>query len=112
MDLKQYPSQADVLLALQGGTIDCDVTDRSTAFYNAETTLKDNEKVFELVVDPEAPEGYHPTPIGMGVLKANTQLRDALQKALQALIDDGTLKTIAGQWGPVAVTSAEINQGK
>jgi polar amino acid transport system substrate-binding protein len=50
--------------------------------------------------------------VGMGVLKANTQLRDALQKALQALIDDGTLKTIAAHWGPVAVTSAQVNQGK
>jgi polar amino acid transport system substrate-binding protein len=112
MDVKQFPSQADSLLALQAGTIDCDVTDRSTAFYNAETTMKDNEKVFELVVDPDAPDGYDPAIIGMGVLKENTQLRDALQKALQALIDDGTLKTIAAHWGPVAVTSAEINQGK
>jgi polar amino acid transport system substrate-binding protein len=112
MDVKQFPSQADSLLALQAGTIDCDVTDRSTAFYNADTTMKGDEKVFELVVDPDAPDGYYPTPIGIGILKENTQLRDAIQKALQALIDDGTLKTIANQWGPVAVTSALINQGK
>jgi polar amino acid transport system substrate-binding protein len=112
MTVKQFPGQADALLALQAGTIDCDVTDRSTAFYNAETTEKNGEKVFELVVDPENPDGYYPTPVGMGVLKSNTQLRDALQKALQALIDEGVLKQIADHWGPVAVTSAQINQGK
>jgi polar amino acid transport system substrate-binding protein len=112
MTIKQFPGQADALLALQAGTIDCDVTDHSTAFYNAETTMKGTEKVFELAIDPANPDGYDPTPVGMGVLKANTQLRDALQKALQALIDDGTLKTIAAHWGPVAVTSAQINQGK
>jgi polar amino acid transport system substrate-binding protein len=112
MTVKQFPGQADALLALQAGTTDCDVTDRSTAFYNAETTMKGTEKVFELAIDPAAPDGYYPTPIGMGILKENAPLRDALQKALQALIDDGTLKTIAAHWGPVAVTSALINQGK
>jgi polar amino acid transport system substrate-binding protein len=112
MTVKQFPGQADALLALQAGTIDCDVTDRSTAFYNADTTVKNGQKVFQLAVDPANPDGYAPTPVGMGVLKANTQLRDALQKALQALIDDGTLKTIAAHWGPVAVTSSQINQGK
>ena len=112
MTVKQFPGQADALLALQAGTIDCDVTDRSTAFYNADTTVKNGQKVFQLAVDPANPDGYAPTPVGMGVLKASTQLRDALQKALQALVDDGTLKTIASHWGPVPVTSSQVNQGK
>ncbi len=29
-------------------------------------------------------------PLGIGVSKENVELRDALQKAVQAIIDDGT----------------------
>ena len=112
MTVKQFPGQADALLALQGGQIACDVTDRSTAKYNAETTKEGTELVFELVIDPAAPDGYDPAPDGIGVLKSNTGLRDAIQKGLQALIDDGTYKTICDQWGFLPVASAQINQGK
>lgn len=112
MTLKIYPSQSDSLLALQAGTIDCDVTDTSTARYNAETTVNNGQKVFQMAVDSANPDGISPALVGMGILKSNTQLRDTLQKALQSLIDDGTYKTIVDHWGVVAVKSAQVNQGK
>jgi polar amino acid transport system substrate-binding protein len=110
--VKQFPTQSDSLVALKSGQIVCDVTDHSTATYNANTAKTSaGEPVYELVVDPAAPDGYQPQLTGIGVLKSNTQLRDAVQKALQALIDDGTYKTIITHYGPVPVQSAEINKG-
>jgi len=52
--------------------------------------------------------------IGVGIPKTNTQLRDAVQKSLQSLIDDGTYMQILNKYGEgsLAVNSAQINQGK
>ena len=48
------------------------------------------------------------------MVKTNTELTDALQKALQALIDDGTYAKILAKYGleGSAVNSAQVNQGK
>ncbi len=96
-------------MAVQSGKVVGDLTDHSTAAYIAMTT--DNGATFEVVVDPAAPTGYESQPVGIAVLKTNTGLRDALQKALQALIDDGTYKTIIDHYGLLPVQSAQINQG-
>ncbi|MER7366141.1 transporter substrate-binding domain-containing protein [Nonomuraea wenchangensis] len=50
---------------------------------------------------------------GIGVPKADTELRTALQKALQALMDDGTYLKILSKYGVenIALTKAEIDQG-
>jgi len=107
--IMQYPDQPAALLAVQSGKVVADLTDYSTAAYVAQTT--ENGSVFEVVVDPAAPTGYEGQPIGALFLKENTQLRDAFQKALQALIDDGTYQTIIGHYGLLPVESAQINQG-
>ena len=109
MTVNQYPDQPSVLLAIQSGKIVGDLTDHSTAAYIANTT--DNGATFEVVADPAAPNGYESQPVGAGVLKSNTGLRDAIQKALQGLIDDGTYKTIIDHYGLLPVTAAQINQG-
>ena len=54
----------------------------------------DDGATFEVIMDPNPPSGWETQPDGIGVLKSNTGLRDAIQKALQALMDDGTYKTI------------------
>jgi polar amino acid transport system substrate-binding protein len=109
MTINQYDAQPDALTALQSGRTVCDLTDHSTAAYIALTTQ--GGAVFEVVTDPANPNGYEPQIDGIGVLKANTQLRDALQQALQVLIDDGTYQKIIDHWGLLPVTAAEINQG-
>jgi polar amino acid transport system substrate-binding protein len=82
---------------------------------NAAYTVKTAEDgaAYEIVVDPAAPSGYAPSIIGGPVLKSNTELRDAIQKALQALIDDGTYAKILAQYGleGSAVDAAQVNQG-
>ncbi|HET7134573.1 MAG TPA: transporter substrate-binding domain-containing protein, partial [Casimicrobiaceae bacterium] len=56
---------------------------------------------------------YQPVPLGIGVDKTNTALRDQLQKALDALIANGSYRTILGKHGVEsgAVKSATINGG-
>jgi polar amino acid transport system substrate-binding protein len=109
MTINQYDDQPTAFTALQSGRTDCDVTDSSTAAYNAINT--DAGKTFEVVVDPQNPNGLDPTIVGIAVLKTDTQLRDALQKALQKLIDDGTYTKIISHYGLSPVTAAEINKG-
>lgn len=109
MTIQQYPDQPAVLLAVQSGKVVGDLTDHSTAAYVAQTHEGGN--TFEVVVDPSAPNGYESQPVGALFLKENTQLRDAFQKTLQALIDDGTYKTIIDHYGLLPVESAQTNQG-
>ncbi len=64
---------------------------------------------FEVVKDPAAP--YDPQMDGIAILTKNTQLIDTVQKALQALIDDGTYAKILAAWDFVGVESATVNAG-
>ncbi|MFB9461889.1 ABC transporter substrate-binding protein [Streptomyces cinereospinus] len=52
-------------------------------------------------------------PYGIAVAKDNTQLRDALQAAVQAIIDNGEYEEIVKKWGVEdgAITEARINGG-
>ena len=49
--------------------------------------------------------------VGIGIVAKNTQLIDTVQKALQALIDDGSYARIIAKYGLLPVTSAQVNQG-
>jgi polar amino acid transport system substrate-binding protein len=109
MQILSLPKQPDALLAVQSKRAVADLTDRSTAINIAATTNHGN--TFEVVNDPSAPKGYDPQMVAIGMSAKNTQLINTMQKALQALIDDGTLQKIAASWGLTAVTSATVNQG-
>ncbi|WP_320780266.1 ABC transporter substrate-binding protein [Streptomyces sp. CRN 30] len=52
-------------------------------------------------------------PYGIAVAKNKAELRDALQEAVQAIIDNGEYKKIVEKWGVAdgAVTEAKINGG-
>ncbi len=52
-------------------------------------------------------------PFGWALAKDNTQLRDAVAKALQSLMDDGTYDKILAKWGVQAgaVKTAGLNLG-
>ncbi len=68
---------------------------------------------FEIAKDPAAPNGYNPSTLGIGMVKANSQLLDAVAKALQSLVADGTYTKILDKYGlgAAAVTTVEINLG-
>jgi polar amino acid transport system substrate-binding protein len=109
MQILTLQKQPDALLAVQSKRAVADLTDRSTAIYIAANTNGGNS--FETVNDPAAPKGYDPQMVGIGMSAKNTQLIGTMQKALQALIDDGTYQKIISSWGLTPVTSATVNQG-
>jgi polar amino acid transport system substrate-binding protein len=54
---------------------------------------------------------YGAAPYGLAVAKTNTGLQQALQKAIQSMMDDGTYKQILSKWGVEsgAISQATIN---
>jgi polar amino acid transport system substrate-binding protein len=54
---------------------------------------------------------YGAAPYGLAVAKDAGTLKEALQKAIQSMIDDGSYKKILEKWGvePGALTTASIN---
>ena len=107
--ISEFPDQPAALLAIQSGKVVADLTDASTGAYIAMTT--DNGATFEVVVDPKPPAGWETQTDGIAVGKSNAALRDAIQKALQALMDDGTYKTIIDHYGLIPLDKATINAG-
>lgn len=107
MQILSLPGQPEALLAVKSNRAVADLTDFSTALGIAETT--NNGNTFEVVKDPAAP--YAPQMDGIGILTKNTQLVDTMQKALQALIDEGSYQKIVAAWGFVPVESATVNAG-
>lgn len=106
-----FPQDSDALLSMKAGKSVAEFVQLPNAMYAAKTAGGGN--TYEVVVDPAAPGGYRPSILGAGVLKSNTQLTDAIQKTLQALINDGTYMKILTKYGLErgAVTSAQVNQG-
>ena len=103
------PNQPAALLAVTSGRAVGDLTDHSTASYIAINT--NGGSSFEVVSDPSAPNGYDPQIVGIGIVDKNTQLIDTVQKALQALIDEGAYARIIAKYGLLPVESAMVNQG-
>ena len=108
IEIVALPNSSDLLLALSSGKVQASLGDLSSAEYAAKTYEGGN--AFEVVNDPANP--VEPGVVGAGVLKSNRQLTDALQAALQSLIDDGTYAKILDKYGlaSLAVESAEINK--
>ncbi len=110
--INEYPDQPAAILAIKSGNVVADLTDASTGAYVAQTT--DNGSSLELVVDPNPPSGlgFELKIDGIAVGKSNTGLRDAIQKALQSLMDDGTYKTIIDHYGLQPYPKADVNASK
>lgn len=90
----QFPSSTATQLAIKSGLADASVNDAASLAYIAQTV--DGGETFDFVVynDFENPR----FPLGVAVPKNDTQLRDALQAALQALVDNGTYGKIMAKY--------------
>ena len=112
LTILQFPQDSDALLAVTSGKAQAQMDDQSVAAYTVKTF--NNGNTFVLLQDPTIATTFSNGIIGIGVPKTDTQLRDAVQKALQALITDGTYAQILNKYdeGSLAVTSALVNQGK
>lgn len=101
-----FDRDTEALLQVKQGRAVADMNDFPVAAYNAKTAGGGND--FEVVG-----EQIQAGPYGIGVRKQDTEVRDALQQALQRLIDDGTYAQILQKWNVSqgAVAKATINGG-
>lgn len=111
VNVTELPSDLDAQTALRAGKSDAYVADALVAGYVAETV--DGGDAFDIVRDPENPAGFSPVYSGIGILKEETELVEAVRQALQALIDEGSYQKVLerNSLGDYGVDSAEVNQG-
>ena len=101
-----FDRETEAMLQVKNGRAVADLQDYPVATYNARTSGGGED--FEVVGDQ-----IQAGPLGIGVAKDNTGLREALRKSLQRTINDGTYaKLIKKYQTPLgAVTSATVNAG-
>ncbi|MEW1910909.1 ABC transporter substrate-binding protein [Kitasatospora sp. NPDC085895] len=99
--LQAFPKDSDAQLALRSGKVVADVLTKPAAGWTAKTA--DDGAAFEVVDDPAALGGYNASPNGIAIAKNLPQLTDAVQKALQQLIDEGSLATIHAKYGAASI---------
>ncbi|MER5795889.1 ABC transporter substrate-binding protein [Streptomyces sp. NPDC001980] len=106
IDLQTFDTDPEALLRLKQGASVADLNDFPVAAYNAKTS--GSGKDFEVVG-----EQIEAGPYGIAVSKENTQLRDALQAAMAAIIKNGDYQKILEKWNVTqgAVTESKINGG-
>jgi polar amino acid transport system substrate-binding protein len=105
ISIQTFPKDSDAQLALRSRKVSADLLTKPAAGWTAKTA--DGGRAFAVVNDPAAVGGYEATPNGIGVTKRLPGLTDAIQKAVQALIDDGTLRKICATYG---VASIAVNE--
>lgn len=111
VNVMELPSDLDAQTALRAGKSQAYVADAVVAEYVVATT--EDGEAFDIVRDPENPAGFEPVYSGIGILKDETELIEAVRAALQALIDEGSYQAVLerSNIGAYAVESAEVNQG-
>ncbi|MGW2787339.1 ABC transporter substrate-binding protein [Streptomyces populi] len=108
IDIQSFPKDSDAQLALRSGKVVAQVLTKPAAGWTAKKA--DSGKAFDLVDDPTAPGGYNASPNGIAVTKRLPELTDAIQKALQALVDDGTLTKIYSKYGVASIAVKEATK--
>ncbi|MDX6216929.1 MAG: polar amino acid transport system substrate-binding protein [Frankiales bacterium] len=100
----KFDTDPQALLQIKSGRAVADMNDFPVAAYTAQKQAADFQ-----VVGQQLEAG----PYGIGLRKTDTQLRDAIKAAVQAIIDDGTYKTILEKWHVQqgALTTATVNAG-
>ncbi|MGN9766492.1 transporter substrate-binding domain-containing protein [Micromonospora sp. SD12] len=108
VEVKEYPENPQAVQALIAGNVDV-VAATKVNLVDIAPALTGKA---DLVEDPSAPNGWLASPNGFGFLKAQRELAQAYQAAVQSLIDDGTYTKILAQWKqePIAVKQATIDQ--
>jgi polar amino acid transport system substrate-binding protein len=106
IDILSFDRETEAMLQVKNGRAVAGMQDYPVATYNARTSGGGND--FEVVG-----EQIQAGPLGIAVAKDNSDLRDAIQKALQAIIDDGTYGKLVDKYQtPLgAIDSATVNAG-
>lgn len=107
LSIEAFDNDQQAQTRLRAGGADAGSADFPVAAYSVKTS--GGGKDFELVG-----EQVEAAPYGIAVGKDNTELRDALKAAMDAIIKNGEYKKVLDKWGVAegAVTEATINGGK
>ena len=89
-DFKTYRTIGEGFAGLDTGNFDALIIDEIAARYE----ISKHPDLFETV---EVTVGYS-TEFGIGFRKGNTELRDKVQTAFNAIVKDGTAKQISEKW--------------
>jgi polar amino acid transport system substrate-binding protein len=105
--IEAFDNDQQAQTRLRSGGGDAGSSDFPVAAYAVKTS--GGGKDFELVG-----EQVEAAPYGIAIAKSNTELRDAIKAALDAVIENGEYDKIIKKWGVEdgAVTEATINGGK
>ncbi|WP_318198459.1 ABC transporter substrate-binding protein [Streptomyces sp. MCL20-2] len=106
--IQTFPKDSDAQLALRANKVVAQVLTKPAAGWTAKTA--DGGQAFEVVDDPAATGGYNASPNGIAVSKKLPELTDAIQKALQSLIDDGTATKIFEKYGVASIAVKEVTR--
>jgi polar amino acid transport system substrate-binding protein len=104
LNVLKFDTDPEALQQVKSGRAVADMNDFPVAAYTAQKQASSFE-----VVGQQLEAG----PYGIGVRKSDTALRDAIQKAVQALIDDGSYAKILQKWNVTqgALKTATVNAG-
>lgn len=104
LEVLPFDRDTEALVQVQSGRAVADMNDYPVAAYNAQTSGGGED--FEVVG-----EQIDAGPYGIGVRKDDTELREALVAALEAIIADGTYTEILEKWDVEqgAVTEVEVS---
>ncbi|WP_155056897.1 ABC transporter substrate-binding protein [Streptomyces blattellae] len=107
LSIEAFDNDQQAQTRLRAGGADAGSSDFPVAAYAVTNSGGGND--FQLVG-----EQVEAAPYGIAVAKDNTQLRDALQAAMDAIIANGEYEKVMQKWGVEdgAVTKATINGGK
>ncbi|MCI0385547.1 ABC transporter substrate-binding protein [Streptomyces sp. CNQ085] len=102
-----FDKDTEALLQVKQGRAVADINDYPVAAYNAKTSGGGED--FEVVGDQ-----IDAAPYGIAVSKENTQLRDAIKAALDAIIDNGEYQKVLEKWevAGAGVEEATVNGGE
>ncbi|MFG2295530.1 ABC transporter substrate-binding protein [Streptomyces sp. NPDC048603] len=107
LKIESFPTDPEAQTRVKAGGAVADLNDAPVTAHIAQKAGGGND--FEAIANPT-----DAGPLGIAVDKKNTQLRDALKEALDAIIKDGSYKAALDKWnaGSGAVTEAKINAGQ
>ncbi len=90
IDIQQFESQADATAAVASGRVAAVLADSPVMAYAVQQTNGQLELLGDI---------YDSAPYGYVVPQAQAQFAEALQRALQALIDEGAYEEVLSNWG-------------
>ena len=94
--ISELPGETEVQTAVRSGRAVAEVVDSAVAAYTAQTA--GDGEMFDVVTDAANPNGYSPVYSGIGILKENSELSEAIRLALVATIADGTYAEILAKY--------------